>query len=286
VKNDENTAPPAGVTLARLPLAATAARRHVERVVGDYDLSWHEFEVLRLLRAGPARSYWVAYTLGLVRGTARGLVFGLAARGLVSRTYQTSRDVRLALTDAGHELMNDLEPTVEALEESLLDALTPAQRSILNETLRALVDHLHGGIDGDHERSAAPAAAVVPVTPPVDPAVAEMVAQYAAGASLREIAVPRGVAINTVRNRLLKAGVTLRPPGMPPAAGQSPPVVGRRRSVSRRREVAGDVIAMYRDERMGMLRIAAKAGLAYSTVRAILLEAGVEIRAARRPARL
>jgi DNA-binding MarR family transcriptional regulator/transposase len=276
----------ADITIARLQFAATAARKQIEQILRPENLGWREFVVLRVVRKGRIRFYQAAAEVGMVKASLRIVVYGLIVRNLVVRIQQRARVVVLELTSDGRRLVDRLSPSVQAVEESMLSALTPIQRAALGESLQVLTEYLpNPGVEvavgadpaGPVERRRNPDPARRR-----HPATDDVVDRYGRGGSLREVAEAVGLSHGTIRQILIAAGVTLRPrggsrpggrEGVKPKAEPEPAV----RLSDRRQDATVDVVDRYRGGQ-GMHQIAATVGLSYNTVRNILTDAGIELR--------
>ena len=115
-------------------------QRQFNELFKDEDLSWAQYNVLRILRgAGPAGApcgevgdRLIQHDPDVTRLTDR-----LEKRGLIARGRDTldRRVVRTRITAAGLELLSRLDPEVDALHERQLGHLSPAQIVSLTSAL-------------------------------------------------------------------------------------------------------------------------------------------------------
>ena len=131
------------VFLALLRTAAVV-RRPVSRVIEDNDLSFAQYNVLRILRgAGPEGLPTLAIRERLIEEAAgiTRLIDKLEIAGLVARDRAASRDRRQVfcrITDAGARLVERLDPLVTAADDTALAMLDEAQLT----HLLALLDEI------------------------------------------------------------------------------------------------------------------------------------------------
>ncbi len=84
----------------------------------------------------------LARRIGFDTSTIAGVIDRLEARGLMRRgPSPDDRRVRLlTLTDAGHQLLGEVQPAMLKTQQRILDPLPPAQRDEFMRMLRVLVD--------------------------------------------------------------------------------------------------------------------------------------------------
>lgn len=129
--------------------AAQAARAQLERrVLRPEGVSWGGFSLLfNLWIWGPMETRALAASIGCARPSVSSLCDTLERDGLVARRGDTSdrRLVRVALTDAGRGLIQDLFPRFNAGEAELVGGLSEGERRQLATLLRRLLHSLRGG---------------------------------------------------------------------------------------------------------------------------------------------
>ena len=120
--------------------AVDELRRQFNELLKDEDLSWPQYNVLRILRgAGPAGATCgevgdklIQHDPDVTRLTDR-----LERRGLIARGRDTldRRVVRTRITAAGLAMLARLDPRVDELHEQQLGHLSDAQVAALTETM-------------------------------------------------------------------------------------------------------------------------------------------------------
>ncbi|MGN2637336.1 MarR family winged helix-turn-helix transcriptional regulator [Nocardia takedensis] len=134
--------------IGRLGRLMLVARREVDAVFLARGLQRGEFDVLAALRrAGApfeASPSALADGLMLSRAGMTGRLDRLEAAGLVRRAADAGdrRAIRVALTDAGRALIDDLVSEHTANEARLLAVLDPADRAALDRITRTLLTSL------------------------------------------------------------------------------------------------------------------------------------------------
>ena len=124
---------------ARITRRLIAAERPLLAARG---LSMWEYVALSELAAGPAAMQSeLARSIGYDKTRLIGLLDGLQDRGLITRAPDPAdrRAHRVALTARGRRLHARARADIRAMEESLLDALEPAERRALPAALARLV---------------------------------------------------------------------------------------------------------------------------------------------------
>jgi MarR family transcriptional regulator, lower aerobic nicotinate degradation pathway regulator len=118
-------------------------RRELERVLGERGLRLIQHAVLIAIDdLGPLSQQQLADSLDFDKSHLVAQIDHLEEHGLLERTRDPSdrRRNRLALTPAGKELLEQLEPIVRGSHEGLLDALSAAERRTLIALMRRVVD--------------------------------------------------------------------------------------------------------------------------------------------------
>ncbi|WP_063058076.1 MarR family winged helix-turn-helix transcriptional regulator [Nocardia sienata] len=139
------------VVFGRLGRLAVVAEREIEAVFLRHGLRGGEFDVLAALRrAGDPfelNPSALADTLMLSRAGMTGRLDRLEAAGYVRRVADAEdrRAVRVALTDAGRELVDIVVTEHTANETRMLAALTAAERRELDRIAKKLLTALESG---------------------------------------------------------------------------------------------------------------------------------------------
>ena len=113
-----------------------------------YDLSDGKFAVLAVLDERPHKNYApseLADKIGVTRAAVTNIVDGLVQAGLIERQNGiTDRRMQvIALTEAGHQLLERLMPDHYRRTAQLFTNITQIERQLL----RALLEKLTGGLD-------------------------------------------------------------------------------------------------------------------------------------------
>lgn len=128
-----------GYCLAR---AEVPALRVFRRQVGQpFDLRTVEFSLLLVLLDNPgAAPKQLGLALGMSPPNVTVLVDRVVERGLAERRRSASdgRALEVWLTDAGRALARQVHELSRTMEDSVLQALTPAERGLLRELLLKL----------------------------------------------------------------------------------------------------------------------------------------------------
>lgn len=123
--------------------AANAVRAHVtNEVLRPYDLSWTGFVVLWAvwMRDG-METRRAAEAAAISKATLSGVVKTLEARGWIEKRRRSDnrRLVQLHLTDSGTELLEELYPKFNAIEEQLVAGLSSRSRKGMTRGLNEIV---------------------------------------------------------------------------------------------------------------------------------------------------
>ncbi|MBI1358324.1 MAG: MarR family transcriptional regulator [Acidobacteria bacterium] len=119
-----------------LLVAADAIRRQISEICRTADLTDSQYNVLRILRGQPEghpRCEIAGRMIDAAPDVTR-LVDRLEKRGLVER-LRCKEDRRLSLTritDAGREVLRELDPAIESMWASLADRLTDEDSAALS----------------------------------------------------------------------------------------------------------------------------------------------------------
>jgi len=128
------------VLTASRVLVAVAAR---SLAGAEEQVSLAQYRVLVVLASrGPQRLADLAEALAVNPSTATRVGDRLVRKGMVRRQRASAdrREVRLALTDAGRRLVDEVTARRRAEISRLISAIAPGQRRPLVEALRALAD--------------------------------------------------------------------------------------------------------------------------------------------------
>jgi DNA-binding MarR family transcriptional regulator len=107
--------------LRRAVRALALAARKLERATGDLTLA--QYRVLALVAGGDERSSLVAERLAVAKPTITAVVDGLVERGCLTREAVAGdrRSQRLVVTDAGRIALAEVEESMAAAVETVLD---------------------------------------------------------------------------------------------------------------------------------------------------------------------
>jgi DNA-binding MarR family transcriptional regulator len=134
--------------LAQLTFAVQGA---FSRITAEHDLSVPAARLLGIVRDRQPTIGELATFLQLDKSSVTGLVDRAAERGLVARTASPvdRRSVRVAITDAGRQLIDQGAAALESEIAVLVSDLTPAQRTRLSVIASRIVaaDARRRGID-------------------------------------------------------------------------------------------------------------------------------------------
>jgi DNA-binding MarR family transcriptional regulator len=109
---------------------------------GGFGVTPVQYSLLTMLKANPdSDQVKIAHTIGIDRTTIADVLARLAARGWITRsTSKADRRVKLArLTEAGHDLLNAIDPAAARAHARTLDPLSDSERQQLTEMLTHLV---------------------------------------------------------------------------------------------------------------------------------------------------
>ncbi|MBF6209788.1 MarR family transcriptional regulator [Nocardia puris] len=136
--------------IGRLGRLMVVAQREIEAVFTAHGLQRGEFDVLAALRRSGApyelNPSVLADTLMLSRAGMTGRLDRLESAGLVRRTADATdrRAIRVALTDAGRTLVDEVVTAHVANESRLLAPLSTPDRHTLDRLIRQLLTALEG----------------------------------------------------------------------------------------------------------------------------------------------
>ncbi|MFI6169493.1 MarR family winged helix-turn-helix transcriptional regulator [Nocardia sp. NPDC051052] len=134
--------------LGRLSRLTQLSGAELRKTFAAHGLDAASFDVLATLRRGePPHSLTPTELMRSAMVTSGAItqrLDRLEERGLVrrSRSESDGRGIHVALTDAGHKLIDAALPDHVATEERLLSPLTPKQRAALADALRTLLESL------------------------------------------------------------------------------------------------------------------------------------------------
>lgn len=127
---------------------ATAVRNQLERtVLRPSGLSWTAFVVMWVVWVWePIETRAIASEGGFSKATLTGVLTTLEARDFVTREKSPldGRLVLVRLTDSGRELMENLFPKFNAMEEEIVSGLTAAETQTLATLLRKVTQSIEG----------------------------------------------------------------------------------------------------------------------------------------------
>lgn len=135
---------PMGV-IGRIQRASRLLERGLSDYFAGYDLQLWEFDILATLRrAGPQTAGTLVTASMVTSGAITNRVDRLVAKGLVTRETDpdSRRSVRIDLSPAGRELVDELVVGHIDNENRLLSALNPTDRDRLADLLRLLLTDL------------------------------------------------------------------------------------------------------------------------------------------------
>jgi DNA-binding MarR family transcriptional regulator len=127
---------------------ATAVRNQLERtVLRPSGLSWTAFVVMWVVWVWePIETRAIASEGGFSKATLTGVLTTLEARDFVTREKSPldGRLVLVRLTDSGRELMENLFPKFNAMEEQIVSGLTAEETLTLATLLRKVTQSIEG----------------------------------------------------------------------------------------------------------------------------------------------
>lgn len=111
----------------------------------QYDISGQQFNVLRILKGQkgkPANLATIQERMIHKNSNTTRLIDKLILKGFVDRTIcpENRRKVEIVITKSGLELLDTIDPKLNALEESIMQPLTTTEA----ETLNILLEKLRG----------------------------------------------------------------------------------------------------------------------------------------------
>lgn len=111
------------------------------QVTGEFGLTRQQFSLLLALLQHPGASVQeLADRTGTDRNTLGGIVSRLKTKKLIDR-QRSDRDARayeLRITNAGVELLREMEPAIETVGERILEPLAPGEREAFLNAARKL----------------------------------------------------------------------------------------------------------------------------------------------------
>ncbi len=100
-----------------------------------------QYAILRTLHDRPGiDQVTLAQAVALDNSTTADTAVRLEAKGLISRELLARRQRKLLLTKAGEQLLADVGPALQQMNESLLAGLPPAERDALLGLLRRFIE--------------------------------------------------------------------------------------------------------------------------------------------------
>jgi DNA-binding MarR family transcriptional regulator len=123
------------------------ARERVDARLQEHGLAYHHLSALGHLQRRPGLSYSeLARRAGVTTQSMQTTVAHLEALGLVDRGEATSqgRRAELHVTEPGARALTAAEAAVRAVDDELLDALSPAERDRFERTLLRVFGTLIG----------------------------------------------------------------------------------------------------------------------------------------------
>lgn len=132
-----------GYLLARV---GAESRRWWGQMLGEYELTPHQYGVLMALADGAASQQRLSGAIGVDPRNAVPIIDALERRMLLARTADPvdRRRHALTLTPQGRAMVKRLRRAGEDLEDRFLESLGDAERSQLHATLRKLFDAVAG----------------------------------------------------------------------------------------------------------------------------------------------
>jgi DNA-binding MarR family transcriptional regulator len=136
----------AGDLLAMLGHVIHSQQHRVFRAAADLDLTLAQLQGLCALRSAdrPLALHDLVDSMGLSVGATSRAVDALVRAGLVTRTEDAldRRVKRVALTDAGRDVLERLNEARRAGLETFAETLSPEEREGLSDALRPILDRL------------------------------------------------------------------------------------------------------------------------------------------------
>lgn len=110
-------------------------------LASPYNITHIQFAVLKAIEKFPnIDQTTLAKIVALDRQTTSNLVIRLHERELIERTRKYKRSNSLTITDFGRELINNMQPKIKIVDETILQPLTDSERKDLIILLKKLVD--------------------------------------------------------------------------------------------------------------------------------------------------
>lgn len=132
-----------GSTGYLLSRVGALARRNWSRLVAEHDLTPHHYGVLMTLaEVGPLGQQQLSGLIGIDPRNVVPIIDLLAERDLLARQTDPGDRRRrvLALTPAGHTMVDDLHRAGTTIEQDFLRALTPDEKQAFHQMLLTLLD--------------------------------------------------------------------------------------------------------------------------------------------------
>ena len=109
----------------------------------EFDLSGPQFNVLRILRGqkgNPANLSTIQERMVQKNSNVSRIIDKLIVKQLVERTQcpENRRKIEIIITSKGLDLLNDIDPKLEAIENEVLSPLTQEEALLLNSLLEKL----------------------------------------------------------------------------------------------------------------------------------------------------
>ena len=147
--DDLRAAPPSltGLTTYLLSRTGKIARGRLTGRFAERGLRlWHHAVLAALADFGPHVQRDLAIRLGIDPSDMAKIVDELAGAGNVERARDAAdrRRVSVTLTEAGRDVLAELDSEAEAVQDDVLEPLTKAEREQLDELLRKVFTHLTG----------------------------------------------------------------------------------------------------------------------------------------------
>jgi DNA-binding MarR family transcriptional regulator len=130
----------------RLAMLSSRFSQGTARIyAADYDLPMLDWRIVNVLHwYGPMSAAAIAQRIAVDKGNACRAVARLEQRGLILREPDPDdqRVVNLSLTEAGEALFQEINPIARRREQTLLSALSDAERRTLDDLLDRLIGQL------------------------------------------------------------------------------------------------------------------------------------------------
>jgi DNA-binding MarR family transcriptional regulator len=124
----------------RLGKAAFAIQNLLKRDMEHSGLKVSERRVLWLLKSGPVPQVQIAAETGLDSVAVSRAVIALTKRRLVRRTHTgwDRRAYAINMTEAGHQIFDDMAPSLSTIEQGLLEGLSVEEIALFKTFLRSV----------------------------------------------------------------------------------------------------------------------------------------------------